>query len=121
MGKNTPQKLWNGIEPSTENVHSFGFATFSYGSSQNKKRRPLLYFIDPITPKNVGKLTSETTFGHSTVFFRPSLRTKRANPLIARFGKFGFPKQHILKLSEHFSYQLALFFWEVVKDCCGLQ
>ena len=51
MGKNTPQKLWNGIEPSTENVHSFGFATFSYGSSQNKKRRPLLYFIDPITPE----------------------------------------------------------------------
>ena len=43
------------------------------------------------------------------------------NPLMGRFGKFGFPKQLILIVLEHFSDHLALFFYflGVVKDCCG--
>ena len=43
------------------------------------------------TPQNQGKITSETTFGHSKVVFRPLLRIKRAfsqNPPMARFWKF---------------------------------
>ena len=46
------------------------------------------HFAIQSIPQNVGKLTSETTFGHSKVVFRPLLRTKRAfsqNPLMARF------------------------------------
>ena len=43
------------------------------------------------TPQNLGKLTSETTFGHSKVVFRPLLRTKRTfsqNPAMSRFWNF---------------------------------
>ena len=46
------------------------------------------HFAIVITPQNLGKLNSETTFGHSKVVFRPLLRTKRAfsqNPVMARF------------------------------------
>ena len=40
------------------------------------------------TPQNLGKLTSETIFGHSKVVFWPLLRTKRTfsqNPAMSRF------------------------------------
>ena len=44
---------------------------------RSPKRKTETTFIDLNTPQNVGKLTSETTFGHSKVVFRPLLRTKR--------------------------------------------
>ena len=43
------------------------------------------------TPQNLRKLTSETTFGHSKVVFRPLLRTKctfSQNPPMSRFKFF---------------------------------
>ena len=46
------------------------------------------HFLTQTTPQNLGKITSETTFGHSKVVFRPLLRIKRVfsqNPLMARF------------------------------------
>ena len=41
--------------------------------TETKKRK---HFAIESTPQNLGKLTSETTFGHSKVVFRPLLRTK---------------------------------------------
>ena len=74
------------------------------------------------TPQNLRKLTSETTFGHSKVVFRPLLRTKRAfsqNPLMARFWIFFWWYNFFLKKFNQFLGHLALFyFWGVVKDCC---
>ena len=46
------------------------------------------HFSIQTTPQNLGKITSETTFGHSKVVFQPLLRIKRAfsqNPPMARF------------------------------------
>ena len=46
------------------------------------------HFSIQTTPQNLGKITSETTVGHSKVVFRPLLRIKRAfsqNPAMARF------------------------------------
>ena len=46
------------------------------------------HFSIQTTPQNLGKITSETTFSHSKVVFRPLLRIKLAfsqNPPIARF------------------------------------
>ena len=51
--------------------------------TETKKRK---HFAIESTPQNLGKLTSETTFGHWKVVFQPLLRTKRAfsqNPLMA--------------------------------------
>jgi len=53
--------------------------------TETKKRK---HFAIQSTPQNLGKLTSETTFGHSKVVFRPLLRTKRTfsqNPPMSRF------------------------------------
>ena len=53
--------------------------------TETKKRK---HFAIESTPQNLEKLTSETTFGHSKVVFRPVLRTKRTfsqNPLMSRF------------------------------------
>ena len=43
--------------------------------TETKKRK---HFAIKSTPQNLGKLTSETIFGHSKVVFRPLLRTKLA-------------------------------------------
>ena len=54
-------------------------------------------FINLITPQNMGKLTSETIFGHLKVFFWPLLRTKRSfsqNPPMSRFWKFRVFSHH---------------------------
>ena len=40
------------------------------------------------TPQNLGKLTSETTFGHSKVDFRPLLHTKRTFPQNLAMSEF---------------------------------
>ena len=56
--------------------------------TETKKRK---HFAIQSTPQNLGKLTSETTFGHSKVVFRPLLRTKRTfsrKALVARFLNF---------------------------------
>ena len=56
--------------------------------TETKKRK---HFAIQSTPQNLGKLTSETTFGHSKVVFWPLLRTKRTfsqNPPMARFWNF---------------------------------
>ena len=56
--------------------------------TETKKRK---HFAIESTPQNLGKLTSETTFGHSKVVFRPLLRTKRTfsqNPPMSRFWIF---------------------------------
>ena len=49
---------------------------------------PVSSLYTKLPPKNLGKITSETTFDHSKVLFWPLLRTKRAfsqNPLTSRF------------------------------------
>ena len=60
------------------------FRHFGNGTSDHKKQKKRRLLVDLNTPKNVGKLTSETTFGHAKVFFRPVLRIKYVfsqNPL----------------------------------------
>ena len=47
----------------------------STSDHRNEKRK---HSAIQSTPQNLGKLTSETTFGHSKVVFQPLLRTKRA-------------------------------------------
>ena len=58
--------------------------------TETKKRK---HFAIESTPQNLGKLTSETTFGHSKVVFQPLLRTKRTitfQALNARFKRQRF-------------------------------
>ena len=43
---------------------------------RSPKRKTETTFIDLITPQNAGEFASETTFGHSKVFFWPLLRTQ---------------------------------------------
>ena len=54
----------------------------------------------PITPQNVGKLTSETAFGHWKMVYRPWLRTIRAfsqSPLTSQAMRGEFIHQNWLK------------------------
>ena len=62
--------------------------SFKMESLLEKNKNTLQY---KVPPKTWEKLTSETTFGHSKVVFRPLLRTKRTfsqNPPMSRFWIF---------------------------------
>ena len=71
------------------------------------------HFSIQTTPQKLGKITSETTFGHSKVVSRPLLRIKRAfsqNPPMAWFWKFrgSFPPPKRTKKSK--SWPWYIFF-----------
>ena len=53
--------------------------------TETKKRK---HFAIESTPQNLGKLTSETTFAHSKVLFRPLLRMKRTITLSDACARF---------------------------------
>ena len=67
-----------------------------------------------VPPQNLGKLTSETTFGHSEVVFQPLLRTKRAfsqNPPMSQLrGSFPplRPKNHEASHGTFFFTRIAV-------------
>ena len=69
----------------TKNCANRNISETALPITETKKRK---HFAIESTPQNLGKLTSETTFGHSKVVFRPLLRTKRTfsqNPPMSRF------------------------------------
>ena len=82
-------------------------------SDQNFKIPKTLQYKLP--PQNLGKITSETTFSHSKVVFRPLLRIKRAfsqNPPMARFCHFrgSFPPPKRTKKSKSWPWYI-FFVW----------
>ena len=93
---------------------------------RSPKRKTETTSIDLNTPQNVGKLTSETTFGHSKVVFRPMLRTKHAKLGNKRFV-FAFPYTNDITVTTH---HLMLVSWQIpftnllscllLKEPCGI-